>query len=218
METIKRPNRVKNQTGKTYGRLTVVSIGEPSPSGRIRWICKCECGNTALVHSSSLGRGTLSCGCLQKERTGNASRTHGKTHTKEYNAWVDVRRRCYNPKYRFFHRYGGRGITVCDRWRESFENFFADMGLCPPDKYAVGRIDNDGNYEPSNCRWENRDEEMNNTSRNRYFEYQGRIQTGTQWARELEIDPSSVYWGMWNKKPLKEIFGIELTEVKTRLG
>lgn len=218
MEIIKRPNRVKDQTGKVYGRLTAIRMGEPSPSGRIRWVCKCECGNEVIVQSSSLGRGTLSCGCLQKERTADSARTHGMTGTKEFMAWVDMRRRCYNPKYKFFARYGGRGIIVCERWKESFENFFADMGLCPPDKYAVGRIDNNGNYEPSNCRWENRDEEMNNTSRNRYFEYEGRIQTGTQWARELGLDPAKIYAGLWLGKSIKEMFGLDLTEVKSRLG
>lgn len=145
-----------NLTGTNFGRLTVGAfLG--SRGGNGYWSCACDCGGTAEVSTVHLRRGhTQSCGCLQREITSRVQGTHRESvHSglsKEYNAWVRMKQRCFNPKAPRFERWGGRGITVCDRWRNSFENFLADMGRSPPGT-SLDREDNDGNYEPGNCRW-----------------------------------------------------------------
>jgi hypothetical protein len=117
-----------------------------------------------------------------EERHGMASRK-----SSEYNAWCDMKARCNRTSHKWFHRYGGRGITVCERWANSFPNFLSDMGKKPGKEYSLDRIDNDGIYEPGNCRWATRIEQDNNKSDNRFLTYNGRTQTVTQWQRELGL-------------------------------
>ena len=154
-------------TGKKFRRLTVIfRVGSDchrSPT----WSCLCDCGNTTIVSSRHLvdKNGTGSCGCIRNE----AKSTHGQRlsknkRTKEYKTWTSIKQRCYNPKHIGYKNYGGRGIQVCDRWLNSFENFFADMGKAPSSKHSIDRFpNNDGNYEPSNCRWATAKEQNNNT-------------------------------------------------------
>ena len=156
--------------GRKFGRLTVVAFAGVDGSGKqahSTWMCECEDGNRLVVAGGNLTAGyTTSCGCLRKERTSLANRTHGHTTngrmTGEYRCWANMVTRCTIPRCESWPNYGGRGITVCDRWRYSFENFFADMGPKPAAGYSIDRIDNDGNYEPGNCRWSTRSEQMKN--------------------------------------------------------
>lgn len=192
----------KDYTGKRYGRLTVVRYSHDvvgivaaadRPGGvrkcaRSMWECQCDCGGMATVWSSSLVTGgTRSCGCYHLESAranGKKNATHGWSGTKEYGAWSSMRGRCFNPTRPNYADYGGRGITVCARWADSFDNFLADMGSCPDETYSLDRIDNDGDYGPGNCRWATRAEQANNTRANHFLTYAGRTQTLSQWATE----------------------------------
>lgn len=146
--------------GKTFGRLTVLGIAGRNKHGQIIWTCQCGCEDQKIcfVTGYSLRYGaTLSCGCVHRERTvaANYRHGHGKVVTREYRSWAAMMTRCFNLKSHAYHNYGGRGITVCSRWRgkEGFINFLADMGERPEGKSLDRFPNNNGNYEPGNCRW-----------------------------------------------------------------
>lgn len=155
---------VRSLTGQKFSRLMVVRLSHVD--GRAFWLCTCSCGQPATVRSDHLVSGRVrSCGCIASEATisRNIKRTsHGKTRTPEFAAWQALRDRCLNPRNRSFPSYGGRGISVCDRWQDSFESFFADMGERPSAKHSIDRIDNNAGYAPANCRWATHSEQMRN--------------------------------------------------------
>lgn len=156
----------KSLLGRVFGLLAVITPN----SIQGFYLCKCACGNSTLVRRSNLLSGrTRSCGCFRKGRP----RSHGMSYSVEWRTWHNMRQRCYNQKNKSYQFYGGRGIVVCERWLESFENFFEDMGFRPGAKYSIDRINNDGNYEPSNCRWATAYEQnanKQNSRRKRLFE------------------------------------------------
>jgi hypothetical protein len=136
------------------------------------------------------GRGILSCGCFQQEQASKANTTHGDSRrngkrTPEYQAWTGMIKRCSNPSEIGFRHYGGRGIKVCERWRHSFPNFLADMGRKPSPKHSIERNDNDGNYEPSNCRWATQKEQIHNKRHPRYSESNAKLLQLLEVACEL---------------------------------
>lgn len=153
-------------TGMKFARLTVIErLGAIGNTHAIWWLCRCDCGNEVNVTAQRLKtRWTRSCGCLQPEKA-RANARHGETrlgtYSPEYHAWQQLKYRCSNPNADCWDDYGGRGISVCEHW-DSFENFLADMGRRPSDNHSLDRIDNEGNYEPSNCRWATRKQQNNN--------------------------------------------------------
>lgn len=172
-------------TGRRFGRLVVLRLA-PRRDGVARryWLCVCDCGNTSETSTNLLTSGhTSSCGCLHREQLAARNRTHGLRDRPEYTVWSLMRRRCLNEGEPGFPNYGGRGIKICQRWLR-FENFYADMGPRPTRSHSLDRIDNDGNYEPTNCRWATREQQARNTRRNRFVTAMGRTLTCSEWDRE----------------------------------
>lgn len=154
---------VPDLIGQTFGRWNVVARAGRSRSGEPLWTCKCSCGTTRDVIGNRLKRGaTKSCGCASLEAAVIATKKHGMWNTPEYRAWQQLKKRCLNPRDKDFPDYGGRGIKVDQRWVESFESFYNDMGPRPSKMHSIDRKDVDGNYEPTNCRWATRKEQQNN--------------------------------------------------------
>lgn len=185
-------SHLKDLTGQRFGKLTVISRAETKKDRKARWLCRCDCGNETIVIGRSLRVGmTQSCGCKSIERCaamGKANATHGLSRTRLYRIWNGMVRRCHNPKAQHYEYYGGRGITVCPEWRDSFETF-REWALANGyrEDLSIDRENNDGPYSPDNCRWATDLEQANNMSSNTIITYNGKAQNLKQWASELGI-------------------------------
>jgi hypothetical protein len=177
---------LKNETGNKYGRLKVIERA-PHYSKDAYWKCKCECGNEIIARGSHLRKGYIqSCGCLRKSHLGEFTKTHGKTNTRLYHIWINIKYRCNSKTSQAYPMYGGRGIKLFKEWQnnfEAFEKWAINNGYT--DDLSIDRINVNGNYEPLNCRWATNVEQMNNRRCNRNIEYNGEIKTLSEWNKTL---------------------------------
>lgn len=186
-------DRYEDITGKKFGKLTVLKKVGVSSKQQSQWLCKCDCGNEVVVSRTNLSINrtkTVSCGCWRK----NLITKHNKYKTSIYRAYINMKQRCYNQKKDVYKYYGARGIKICDEWLNDFMSFYDwSMNNGYKKGLSIDRIDNDGNYEPSNCRWVNSMTQMNNTRQNHYITYENETHTIAEWARILNEDYDSLY-------------------------
>lgn len=201
-----------------YGKLTVIEFvgkensSNPTLDAKYVYKCICECGKDVYIRGSHLTGGkTISCGCHRDK----INFIHGDYKTPIYYSWQDMKDRCYNQNNIRYKNYGGRGIIVCDEWKNSYLNFKNDIGEKPTSEHTLDRIDVNGNYCKENCRWASLEEQANNTTRNHFVELDGINLTITQWARKYSLKPEVIFGRLergWseeraiktpsNKKPL----------------
>jgi len=190
----KSPANFINIIGQKFNKLTVISRAPDKQKWKPIYNCLCDCGNKVIVYNYNLKNNhTTSCGCHQKRVASKKNRTHYLTGSTEYRTWANMKNRCYNTRSKRFNDWGGRGIKVCDRWIDSFENFLEDMGKKPTPQHSIDRIDNNGNYTPSNCKWSTTIEQSNNKNNNVVLEYKGRKLTISEWSRVTKITDKVLY-------------------------
>lgn len=175
------------QIGQKFGRLTTV---EKTHRWREEhWVCSCECGGNSLSAASALRNGrSRSCGCLKNEMARSRRLKHGRRGTSLYNRWASMIQRCENPNDRWYESYGGRGVTVCERWKNSFEDFLVDVGEPPTPKHQLDRIDNDKGYEPGNVRWATPRQQSVNKRTTVYAELDGVKRPLIEWCEILNLN------------------------------
>lgn len=184
----KRQKHPSRENGSRWGRLVIVSF-EGKSKGAKYFLCQCDCGNTTVVQETNLIYGfTQSCGCFRIEKTSLTKTTHGMSQTSIYQIWIGVKKRCLDPRNENWLNYGGRGISVCERWM-NFENFLTDMGE-KPEGMSLDRINNDGNYEPNNCRWATPKEQGRNKRNNHILEFNSESKPVSEWAEITGISRS----------------------------
>lgn len=205
----KRGRKVDDLTGTRFGRLVVLERSEDKMyscgTKEAQWLCICDCGKQTIVSRSNLKNGsTKSCGCLNYERI--CQRRVSDTHKRILRILRGMKDRCYNPNYHSFSRYGGRGITICDEWRNdsgTFEKWALEHGYS--DELSIDRIDNDLGYSPENCRWVTKSIQQNNKSNNNYLEYGGQKRTVTEWANLIGVDRSTIVRRIKKGLPVEKV-------------
>jgi hypothetical protein len=178
--------------GIRYGRLLAIRPVGVSGS-QVVWEFKCDCGNTVQIKGATVRRGgSKSCGCLRRELTAALHYRHGMKHTAVWRAWASMKSRCLSPTHHAYKNYGGRGIGICEEWKNSFEAFYRDMGDCPKG-LSLDRIDNSKGYEPGNCRWATRKQQLRNTRVNRYATGFGKTLLLCEWAEIFGVRQSAIF-------------------------
>lgn len=179
------------QIGDKFSRLT--AIGSTVVDGKRLFLC--ECGQSKLIRAAHVIRGaTQSCGCLLAEsvKRQRNTNTHHLSHTPEYRSWRMMNQRCYEPSLDAYPWYGGKGITVCDRWRNSFETFLSDMGVKPSPRHTIDRIDVTGHYEPSNCRWTDAKSQAINRTSTRWVSFGNSTRNMSEWAKLVGLSTAAI--------------------------
>lgn len=181
-------------TGQRFGKLTVLAYHHKGENRQSHWLCKCDCGKETIVAGNNFKRNnTTSCGCASIEFTKNINLSHGLSRSRIYSTWISMKTRCLNENTNYYKHYGGRGITICDEWVNDFATFnewAINNGYS--EKLSIDRIDNNGNYEPNNCRWSTQKEQANNTRSNRFTTIYGVTKTAAQWIDIWNSESSKI--------------------------
>ena len=186
-------------SGKRFGKLVAVFLTRKA--GHRAWICRCDCGGEKVIDQYTLRSGkALHCGCEWKSHR----HTHGLSATPEYRTWINIRGRCENENTPYWWLYGGRGIRVCERWRGSFDAFLSDMGTRPSSDHSIDRINVNGDYEPSNCRWATRKQQLRNQRRNHIVEVDGKRCTLVEAVEERGLKYNTVLYRIIRGASAKE--------------
>lgn len=187
--------KFEDLTGKTFNRLTVIKRAEIEKK-EVYYLCKCTCGNEKIIRGKDLKYNKIkSCGCLKKEKTTERNTKHGLRHTRIYRIWLLMKNRCLNSKYYLFKNYGGRGITVCNEWKNDFVKFYDwSMANGYKEDLSIDRINVNGNYEPSNCRWTTKLQQQRNTTRLRKITYKNETHCISEWADILGLEYNTLYY------------------------
>lgn len=213
-------SKFKDETGIKHDLLTPIaykSIKTKSGKRRIYWDCICDCGGHITLEASALRRTDRfhSCGCYARLMVSKANSTHRLTGTRVYRSWSSARQRCNNPSDTNYKNYGGRGITMCERWNK-FENFLADMGYPPSENHTIERIDVNGNYEPENCRWDTPVEQARNRRSSKYYEFSGKKMILKEWSEYLNVKEMTLKYRLKNGWPIEKVFSQNNHKFKTR--
>jgi hypothetical protein len=207
----------KNLIGLKSGRLTVISFAgyKKSTSKSIQrnsfWNVSCECGNTKTLLGSNIQHGFVkSCGCLVRDHLWEPFYKHRMTNSPEHRSWSSMIQRCLNKGSKMYRYYGGRGIKVCKRWlgENGFVNFFADMGIRPSQKHSIDRIDNNGHYEPTNCRWVTAKQQNRNKRTNINLTFNGITLPMSEWAEKLGVTRQSIHWRLTHGWPIEKALSL----------
>ena len=198
MASGKSPTNLVDLTGMKFNRLSVVERSGRNGRGLALWLCSCECGKSVVVQGAKLRSGhTKSCGCI----VGKSSETHGLSRTPTYNSWCAMKQRCNYESGNAYKSYGAKGIKVCERWANSFDDFLADMGE-RPEGMTLDRIDSSGGYEPGNCRWATKKQQDRNRKSNILVTRDGVTKCVKDWCDELGLNVDQVYGRIrWGKTP-----------------
>lgn len=210
-------------TGKRFGRFTVIKLDHKEQRWEKNgnkngyayfWLCKCDCGNEKVMMKEYLvNRRTKSCGCINKENP--PQKTHGMSQTRLYEIWKNMKRRCYKETNSRYENYGGRGIIICDEWKDNFIPFYNwAMANGYNDNLTIDRENVDGNYEPSNCRWATWQEQSYNTTRTHHLTFNGKTQCISEWAKELDLTCSAIQHRLQRKWNLNKILTTPLRTIK----
>ncbi len=202
---------IHDLTGKQFGRLAVLGRGsdyiQKNGRHRVMWSCRCDCGNIVDILGENLRKGaSQSCGCYRHDKLSEIKSTHHETNTKLYGVWCSIKARCYNRNSKPYKSYGGRGIIMCDEWRDSYEKFrewAVSSGYSS--KLSIDRIDNNGPYSPDNCRWVDMRTQANNRRSNVYLTLCGETHNITEWAKIIDINPKVLFSRYYSGKSVEDI-------------
>lgn len=199
----------KDLTGQKFGRLTVIERAENDKNGSTRWLCRCECGNEKIIEGGHLRSHKIkSCGCLLTDVLIKRNYTHGMTNTRLFHIWQGIKNRCYNKNFEHYKHYGERGITTCKEWKDNFMSFYNwSMNNGYEEHLTIDRIDVNGNYEPSNCRWIKQAEQSRNRRDTVYITYNGETHTFYEWSKITGINQNTLCTRYYrDKKRGEELF------------
>lgn len=203
---------MEDLTGKKFGNLLVIERAGSDRNKNALWKCKCDCGNEKIVVANRLRSGeTRSCGCLRSIRTKETFKTHGHSKTRLYRVWAGMKTRCYNANSDNYKYYGGKGVTMCDEWKNNFsafERWAIENGYnedARSQECTIDRIDTSGDYSPQNCRWSNHVEQCNNQTSNKLLTYQNTTKTMSEWSKETGINYSTFRENVRRGRPVEEI-------------